>query len=174
MAYSTITKTVMADAMKRLMSEKPFARISVGDICESCGMNRKTFYYHFKDKYDLVNWIFQTEFLEMLRVQNYNSGWDLLSDICRYFYSERDFYTNALQVEGQNSFRDYFAESIGSILPEIMRDQFKSMEDSHYFVEFFTDAFQAAILRWLKSAPVLPPEQFMSRLESIMDVLQKR
>ncbi len=173
MAYAAITKTVMADAMKALMSEKPFGRISVGDICERCGMNRKTFYYHFKDKYDLVNWIFQTEFLEMLRVQNYNSGWELLTDICKYFYSERDFYANALQVEGQNSFRDFFAESIGIILPEIMRDQFRTMEDSHYFVEFFTDAFQAAILRWLKNTPVLPPEEFMSRLQSIMDVLGK-
>jgi len=103
MAYSNITKTAMAEAMKKLMNEKPFSKISVGDICEWCGMNRKTFYYHFKDKYDLVNWIFQTEFLEMLRVQNYNSGWELLSDICKYLYSERGFYTNALQVEGQNS-----------------------------------------------------------------------
>ena len=173
MAYSNITKTMMADAMKELMSEKPFAKISVGDICERCGMNRKSFYYHFKDKYDLVNWIFQTEFLKVLQIQNYNSGWELLSDICTYLYSERAFYTNALQVEGQNSFRDYFAESIGAILPEIMRDQFESLEDSHFVVVFFTDAIQAAILRWLKSTPVLPPEEFMSRLASIMDILKK-
>ena len=172
MAYSNITKTTMAETMKTLMNEKPFAKISVGDICEHCGMNRKTFYYHFKDKYDLVNWIFQTEFLEMMMVQNYNSGWELLSDICKYLYSERTFYTNALQVEGQNSFRDYFAASIGSVLSEIMRDRFRSMEDSKYFVEFFTDAIQAAILRWLKNTPVLPPEEFMKRLESVMDVLK--
>ena len=44
--------------MKKLMKEKPFAKISVIDICEGCGMNRKSFYYHFKDKYDLVNWNF--------------------------------------------------------------------------------------------------------------------
>lgn len=172
MAYSKITKTVMADAMKELMGEKPFSKISVGDICERCGMNRKSFYYHFKDKYDLVNWIFQTEFVQMLRVQNYNSGWELLSDICRYLYSERTFYTNALQVEGQNSFRDYFGSFIGIILPEIMRDQFSSMDDSRFFVEFFTDAIQAAILRWLKNVPVLPPDEFMNRLNSVMNVLK--
>lgn len=154
------------------MAEKPFAKISVGDICERCGMNRKSFYYHFKDKYDLVNWIFQTEFLEMLRIQDYSSGWQLLTDICKYFYSERVFYTNALQVEGQNSFRDYFTESIGIILPEIMKDHFQSMENSRYFVEFFTDAVQAAILRWLKNDPVLPPEEFIDHLESIMKALK--
>lgn len=168
MAYSTITKTAMAEAMKGLMEEKPFARISVGDICEHCGMNRKTFYYHFKDKYDLVNWIFQTEFLEMMQVQNYNSGWELLSDICTYFYSERAFYTNALQVEGQNSFRDYFAASISAVLPEIMRDEFRSVKEPRFFIEFYTDAIQAAILRWLKQTPVLPPDKFMEKLESVM------
>ena len=56
---------------------------------------------------------------------------------------------------------------------EIMKDQFRTMEDSQYFVEFFTDAIQAAILRWLKKTPVLPPEQFMARLSSVMDVLRK-
>ena len=172
MAYSNVTKTVMANAMKGLMEEKPFAKISVGDICERCGMNRKSFYYHFKDKYDLVNWIFQTEFLEMLRIQDYSSGWQLLTDICKYFYSEKAFYTNALQVEGQNSFRDYFTESIGIILPEIMKDHFQSMEDSHYFVEFFSDAISAAILRWLKTDPVMPPETFIGHLESIMKALK--
>lgn len=173
MAYSRITKTAMAESMKALMSEKPFAKISVGDICERCGMNRKSFYYHFKDKYDLVNWIFETEFLEMMRGQNYISGWQLLSDICAYFYSERAFYTNALQVEGQNAFRDYFASSISTILAEIMRDQVGEEEDSHFLIQFLTDAFQTAILRWLKQTPVLPPDEFMQKLESVIKYLRK-
>ena len=47
------------------INEQSFEKISVSDICERCGMNRKSFYYHFKDKYDLVNWIFDTEFVEL-------------------------------------------------------------------------------------------------------------
>ena len=159
--------------MKALMEEKPFSKISVGDICERCGMNRKSFYYHFKDKYDLVNWIFQTEFLEMMQGRDYTSGWELLSDICSYFYDERAFYTNALQVEGQNAFRDYFAEAISSVLTEILRDQIGPEEDSHFFVQFLTDAFQSAILRWLKQTPVLPPDEFLQKLESVMNILRK-
>ena len=41
--------------MKKLMKEKPFAKISVIVICEGCGMNRKSLEYPFKDKYDVVN-----------------------------------------------------------------------------------------------------------------------
>ena len=50
MADSNITKNALAASLKNLMREKPFEKISVSDICEACGMNRKSFYYHFKDK----------------------------------------------------------------------------------------------------------------------------
>ena len=62
--HSSITKKALADALKQLMAEKPLQKISVGDICERCNMNRRSFYYHFRDKYDLVNWVFYTEFAE--------------------------------------------------------------------------------------------------------------
>ena len=53
MADSNSTKSALADAMKKLMVRKSFAKISISDLCEECGLNRKSFYYHFKDKYDL-------------------------------------------------------------------------------------------------------------------------
>ena len=67
MADSNITKKIMAEALKELSETMPFAKISIGDICKHCNMSRKTFYYHFKDKEDLVNWIFDTEFIAYAR-----------------------------------------------------------------------------------------------------------
>ena len=58
MADSNITKSALASALKELMETTPFAKITVSDICAKCNMNRKSFYYHFKDKFDLVNWIY--------------------------------------------------------------------------------------------------------------------
>ena len=59
---SNITKHALAQALKALTETLPFDKISVGNICAQCGLNRKSFNYHFKDKYDLVNWIYYTEF----------------------------------------------------------------------------------------------------------------
>ena len=53
---SQITKRAMEAALKKLLLEKPLTKITVSDITEECGMNRMTFYYHFKDIYDLVEW----------------------------------------------------------------------------------------------------------------------
>ena len=58
MPDSSLTKRALAAAIKDLMKEKPLVKISIADILERCQMNRQSFYYLFRDKYDLVNWIF--------------------------------------------------------------------------------------------------------------------
>lgn len=110
MADSNITRNAMAAAMKALMKEKKLSKISISDICGACGMNRNSFYYHFKDKYDLINWIFYTEFVSNIHLEEYKDALQLLEDICDYLYQERDFYRVALKMEGQNSFQEYFSE----------------------------------------------------------------
>ena len=91
MADSNMTKKALASALKELMKTVPFSKISVGDICNMCEMNRKSFYYHFKDKYDLINWIYTSEFVVGLQNKIYDSEWNILEDLCDYFYENRDF-----------------------------------------------------------------------------------
>ncbi len=55
---TVITKHWIADHMKELMKQKPIRSIRVTEICQAAGIERPTFYYHFRDKYELVAWIF--------------------------------------------------------------------------------------------------------------------
>ena len=71
MPDSNITKRALAAALKELMETKPFSKISVSDICQACDMSRKSFYYHFQDKFDLVNWIYYTECVAVLKEKNW-------------------------------------------------------------------------------------------------------
>ena len=106
MADSNITKHALAVALQELMEEIPFEKINVAQICERCNMNRKSFYYHFKDKYDLVNWIFDTQFIALIKDEqlrtNYDAHWALIEKACDYFYQNHLFYRKALQIKGQN------------------------------------------------------------------------
>lgn len=140
MPDSSITKKALAQTMKELMAKQPFSKISVGDICDACGMSRKSFYYHFRDKYDLVNWIFDTEFLQSIRPENYTAGWKLLADMCTYFYEEKEFYRCAMQIEGQNSFREYFCEAITPLISFFSKDVFDGVENADFYITFFSDA----------------------------------
>jgi len=53
---SNITKRALEDSLKHLLLKKPVNKITINDITEDCGVNRMTFYYHFQNIYDLIEW----------------------------------------------------------------------------------------------------------------------
>ena len=118
MADSNITKRTLASALKELMESTPFTKITVSDICAKCNMNRKSFYYHFKDKFDLVNWIFDVEYLSHIQLGVDLIGWDSVLHLCDYFYKNKDFYRKVMKVEDQNSFANHFRDIVGPVMAE--------------------------------------------------------
>lgn len=173
MADSNITKKALADVMKKLLCAMPFSKISVSDICEECGMNRKSFYYHFRDKYDLVNWIFYTEFFEMACSQSFENGWDFMEGICRYFYENHAFYRKAFEITGQNSFRDYFQEMLEPILVQYSAEMFHSENPPEFFITFISDAYIASIIRWLSAKKCTEPSEYVQQLRACSDLCMK-
>ncbi len=171
MANSNITKQALAASLRELMKELPFDKINVAQICERCGMNRKSFYYHFKDKYDLVNWIFDTEISSLATVvssfDTYQGQQEFIERLCRYFYENRGFYRKALQITGQNSFSNHFTEYINPILKSRLATLLGSDQVDEFFIDFFTDAMLCSVKRWLLTKDCMKPEQFISRIEGL-------
>jgi AcrR family transcriptional regulator len=48
------TKALLKNSLKELLNKKPISKISIRELTELVGVNRQTFYYHYKDIYDLV------------------------------------------------------------------------------------------------------------------------
>ena len=170
MADSNSTKSALADAMKKLMVCKSFAKISISDLCEECGLNRKSFYYHFKDKYDLVNWIFYTELITELQNSSNKDEYEELKNICRYLYDNRAFYINALKFTGQNSFYEYFGEVIYQLLKAAFNESFGNSDQSDFNAMFYADALRACIFRWLTSGAKMPPDEFVGKIRSALAI----
>ena len=156
--------------MKRLMLQRPFEKISVSDICNDCGINRKSFYYHFRDKYDLVNWIFYVGFIGGLDLENYESGWDCLADVLVYFDSEKAFYRAALKIEGQNSFRDYLMEVMRPVSEFFLQDILAGNKDDEFFLTFIMDSFLTSLVRWLSGeyAKPMDAEEYLAKIKEII------
>lgn len=167
MADSNITKNALAVSMKKLMEKKPFSKISVGDICEDCGMNRKSFYYHFRDKYDLVNWIFYVDFIERMEWSSCRNEWDMLEALCSRFYRERLFYQNALQVEGQNSFREYFCGMLRPVLILLTQNLVEEGRKKEFYIAFLCEGVLGELVYWLREGSKITPEEFVEDLHDI-------
>jgi len=159
------TKKALSESLKKMMKQKPLNKISIREIVEDSGLNRQTFYYHFKDKYDLVNWIYYTDFVTSFEENELNSQWSILESICEFFYNNRGFYCNALEVKGQNSFYDYFGEVLSPIIAIEFENIFQD-EDKEFYITFFTDAIRTSITRWLLEDSKIPPNEFVKLIEN--------
>ena len=134
-------------------------------------MNRKSFYYHFRDKYELVNWIFDTEFIEAVkdsRCVTVESAFDVL--LC-YFYDNRNFYRKALQINGQNSFSEHFRELCQPVFTAALENTYEDKKVTKFHVNFLADALMCAILRWLSTPQCLPADEFASLLKQSLRLM---
>lgn len=165
-----ITKYLLADSMKKLMKKRPMRKISISDIVRPCNMNRQSFYYHFKDKYDLVNWIYYNELVVKI-IDMPLERFELLERNCNYFYENKEFYKNAFEVTGQNSFSEYFSKVTRSIIKVQLEEIFKNKKNIDFYITFYVDANLASISRWLREGANIPPDEFVDLLKCAVENL---
>lgn len=170
MANPNSTKRLFAATLKEQMTRLPFARIGVTDLCAGCGMNRKSFYYHFKDKYDLVNWSFDTEFAAFAGRRVFADEWELLEQLCMFFYADRDFYRKVWQIEGQNCFAEHFREFLRARTEEYLKPACPETGARRLYAVFFADALSCAIGRWITEKDPAPPQCFLASLRGCAQV----
>ena len=175
MPASLHTKKIFANSMKELMRETPFSDISVGDIAAHCGMSRNAFYYHFKDKYDLVTWIFRTESAPYLAIPVCRSNWaEILRGLCRYFRANREFYCNALRYTGQNSLQNYLFEAVShTVMHHIIsidKPEYKqwSEKETRFAADFFGVTVVGLLVKWALDGMDEDPDSYLTSLSRIL------
>lgn len=172
MANSNITKRVLANSLKELVREVPLEKITIADICASNGMNRKSFYYHFRDKYDLLKYIFQSEFMLHHPFDTPSRG-ESFYQLCQYLYENRHFYRHIFRPHQHNYFLLYFQETIKqAVTYDLMELQENANND--FYVYFMTDGLTGAIQRWITHHNPMTPEEMLTKTRFLLEQIGLR
>lgn len=92
------TKHRIASALRDLMNERPLRKITVQDLMERSQMKRQSFYYHFRDIWDVVEWICHQQLAAPLLESNLGfEAWIIYA--LQLINAERVFYRKIL-MEG--------------------------------------------------------------------------
>lgn len=78
-------KRILADALIELSTEKPLRKITITELVERAGTGRQTFYNHFKDKNDLIYWIYSRTIAgerKLVETQGYADDIHVLGNSC--------------------------------------------------------------------------------------------
>ena len=64
------TRHLLQDALRSLLEQKEFDKITIQDITEAATLNRATFYAHYPDKFKLLEELIRVSFLQLLAQRN--------------------------------------------------------------------------------------------------------
>ena len=170
------TKKSLAASLKKLACEKPFSKITVSDLIRDCGVNRKTFYYHFEDIYALLQWMLEQEAIDVVRDSNLSNDYaDSFFFAIDYIKKNRRFLQNLYHSLGRGELKSFFYDDFIGIVGKIVDDAEKSAkinvsdEYKKFVTEFYTEAFAGSVLGMIDNDLLLEnPEKEVLFLKSII------
>lgn len=175
LACSKETERNIADALKDLMQSKSFEKISVSDITDYCGIHRQTFYYHFTDKYELLDYVVRKELIEPL-LQNFtlDNMYDKFTFMFHVMKANEQFYHSALKINAAELFgfiSKLAAERFIDIFAEIEKSNnipAKNETDNKMLAEFFGFGISGVVLEWAQHGMKDSPEILAQRIKNIV------
>ena len=174
-------KDLIADALLALCQKKDLRKITIADIQEQCGVSRQTFYNHFRDKFDLIQYVYEHRVISFFddpasrELDYYEATLECLKCDAKY----RIFMQQACRMSGANCLADFmYAHSVHfdrtmhqSILGRPLTAEEQLISDYH----------SAAVVRlridWIQNGLPCPAEDLMRdillvRLVALNDLLR--
>lgn len=117
------TKDKLASSLKNMMQQTDFNKISINDLVKDAGLNRNSFYYHFGNVFDLLNYIFETDAAKIIQEINFECDRDLKRAVyltMDYIDKNRAFCTCAYKSLGKNELRKFLNRNFQNIITVII------------------------------------------------------
>lgn len=149
------TKQILEESLKKLMLEKPLDKITIRDLTEDCGISRMTFYYHFKDIYDLIEWACLADATKALAGKKTYDTWsEGLVQIFEVVYENKPFILNAYRCISRDQIENFLfhltSDLLMGVVEEKAADTDISEEDRRFIADFYKYSFVGIMLDWIK------------------------
>lgn len=141
------TKLWIADVMKKLMIDKPIEKIRVTDICKMAKIERPTFYYHFRDKYDLMAWTFFSSAYNT-NVIDIESSARALDYMKKEFIFFKRVYEDNSQIPMWQYMHEYFVETYTRLAKEMSGKEVLDTQ-TIYSIKLYCYGAMAMTSEWL-------------------------
>ena len=166
---SQVTKRALEQSLKNLLLKKPLTKITVGDIADDCGINRMTFYYHFKDIYDLVEWSCLEDAKRALDEKKTYETWQQgLLQIFEAVQENKPFILNVYRCVRREQVEKYLRPLVDRLLLDVIDEEAGGMtiraEDKQFVAQVYSYIFIGLMLDWIKDDMREDPRQIVDRL----------
>ena len=167
------TKKAFAASLKKLLSQKPLDKIKISDITNDCAVNRQTFYYHFKDIYDLLEWVYTNEATRALGdKKTYDTWQEGFYEIFEYILENKSFVINTYNSVSREYLERYLYNETYYLLLGVVEEKSKDMcvmdKDKSFIADFYKFAFVGLVIDWIKKGMREEPRDIIKRLNTLI------
>ena len=169
---SSVTKEWIAEKMKLLIRKKSLEKIRIREICEAAGVDRSTFYYHFRDKYDLVIWMYFREINELNILVKKESVRGL-----QKLKQDAFIFRNALAAREQNSLYAYMKEYYIAYYLELLKKRTGADllgPELTFYVRLFCYGAVDMMVEWILDPDALTAEEYVEMVYRSMPAAMYR
>ena len=170
---SQTTKRALEASLKKLLLQKPLNKITINDITEDCGVNRMTFYYHFKDIYDLVDWIMMEDAAKAIEGKRTFETWtEAFLDILRQVQENKVLVMNVYRSMSREQVEQYLYKLLDPMLRDFMERGAQGVTvqdaDKQFIVDFYKYALVGMVLEWIRKDMKEDPVRMTERLNILL------
>lgn len=170
---SQVTKRALEQSLKNLLMKKPLTKITVGDIADDCGINRMTFYYHFKDIYDLVEWSCLEDAKRALDEKKTYETWQQgLLQIFEAVQENKPFILNVYRCVHREQVEKYLQPIVDRLLLGVVDEEADGMavrdEDKRFIAQIYSYIFIGLMLDWIKDDMREDPQPIVDKLAKLI------
>lgn len=170
---SQTTKRALEASLKNLLLQKPLDKITINDIAEDCGISRMTFYYHFRDIYDLVEWACVEDATRALKgKKTYDTWQEGFFNIFQAVQENKPFIMNVYHVVSRERIEQYLYPLIHRLLLGVVEEKSADMEvkeeDKQFIASFYEYAFAGIMLEWIGNKMKEDPAVIVERTSRLL------
>lgn len=150
------TKKAIATSLKQLSLKKPLDKITINDITSDCGISRMAFYYHFKDIYDLIEWVCVEDATSALQgKKTYDTWQEGMLQIFEAVYENKPFVLNAYRAISREQIENYLYQLTYNLIRNVVEEKSVGTNitdvQKQFIAEFYKYSFVGIMLDWIKN-----------------------
>ncbi len=171
---SDLTKRAFEVSLKKLLREKSLNKITIQELADDCHVNRMTFYYHFKDIYELVEWCCLEDAKKYLEEKNSYAIWkDSFLRIFKGLQEDKIFIISVNHSIGREFLENYLFSITYKLLMDVVEERACGididMKDKEFIAGFYKYAFVGTVLEWIKNDMSEKPEKIISHIDILLE-----
>lgn len=166
---------ILAQSFKELACQHPIEKITIKEITDRSGVIRPTFYNHFQDKYELLEWVMNHDLIEPIK-PFIRSGMTIqaMTFLFLNIEKEKEFYTKASRLEGQNSFISIAQGCIQQLLVEVFEERSRRRQPKYEWLtpqrlaQYYGQSMVFVVVQWIQSGMTIPAQELAELYEYML------